>query len=101
MENLESRVVEKMMSIGYKEKLARDMAVDLIASAPIREPLLHWIKTGEEMDCVCEDVSALALMRERNYTYPNALDIISLLHRDPERARYLLSMKVCKLIGRK
>jgi len=91
MENLEARVVEKLISIGYKEKIAHLTAGDLMASTLIREPLVKWIETGKETDCVYEEFSAFRLMRERRHKYPGALVAIAWLHRDPETARKALT----------
>ena len=94
LKDLEIAIVNKLIEMGRSEKVAQKLAVDLVASDAIRKPLLHWLETGEEMDCVYEDISALALMRERNYLYHGALSVIAWLHRDPEKTRRILNTPV-------
>jgi len=88
-------VVEKLIEMEYTEKNARDLASRLTGSSPIRKSLLHWIGTGEYAECFYEEISALTLMRERGFTYPNALSVIGWLHREPETAREALSEGAC------
>jgi len=101
MENLQARAVEKMMSIGYKENLAQEMSVELLAATPVKKAFSHWVETGEETDCVYEEFSAFRLMSERRHKYPAALNAIDWLNRDPQKARKALTSGVCRLIRRK
>ena len=101
MENLETKIVEKLIESGYKEKIAQSLGAKLAISAVIREPLVFWLKNDEETDCSYEEISAFRLMRERKFSYPNALNVIDWLHRDPKTARQALSSGIDRVIGGK
>jgi len=101
MEISEIRIVEKLMELDYTERSAKALSERLIKSDIIREPLMCWLETGEETDCFYEEISAFALMRERRFQYPNALNVIDWLHRDPQAARQALSRGVDRIIRRK
>jgi len=90
-------VVKKLIETGYKEGLAHSLGERLVASIPIRKPLMIWLQTGEETDCVYEEISALTLKRERGLWYPAALGAIAWLHREPEIARKALTEPTCIL----
>jgi len=95
----ESDIVKKLIQTGYKEHVAQSLGSRLIVADVIREPLAKWIKSGEETNCTFEEISAFALMRERNHTYPAALSVIAWLYEDPKAAREALSQKVCIIVG--
>lgn len=99
MEEITSLIVQKLIQSGYSEKKAQSLGERLNASDKIREQLLVWIETNEESDCVYDNISALALMRERGFTYPAALSTIAWLYRDPQAAHKMLSSRVDYIVG--
>ena len=100
MEEIISKIVNKLIQSGYEKKNAQSLGERLHASDKIREQLLCWIEKNEELDCIYENVSALELMRERGYTYPAALSMIAWLYRDSESAYKALSARI-DYIGRR
>ena len=94
MEDITSRIVEKLKQSGYTDKNAQSLGMRLNASDRVRAQLLRWIENNEVTDCIYENVSALELMRERRFTYPAALSTIAWLYRDPEAAYKMLSSRV-------
>ena len=101
MENLEAKIIKKLLILGYKEKSARSLGAKLAISTVIREPLVHWLETGIEVDCSYEEFYALKLTKERGFSYPNALNVIDWLHREPENARRALSSGIDWIVGGK
>ena len=91
------RIKQKLMQSGYDEKNAQSLSARLVDSEIIRKPLLKWLKTGEESDCSYEEISAFGLMRERKFTYPNALNTIAWLHKDPKTARMALASGIDRI----
>jgi len=91
------RVVAKLMASGYEEKTAQSLGARLTASIVIHEQLLQWVENNEEVDCRYEEFTAFTLMRERGFTYPNALNTIAWLHNAPEVARKALASGVDRI----
>ena len=92
------KVKEKLKGSGYEEKAAQSLAERLAASEVIREQLLKWVENNEETDCRYEEFSVFALMRERRFTYPNALNTIAWLHNAPDIARKALTSGVDRIV---
>ena len=92
------QVVEKLIQTGYNEEHAQSLGEELVNSDIIREPLTHWVETGEEVDCAYEEITAFELMQNRSFTYPNALNVISWLYSEPKVAREALSSGVDSIV---
>ena len=88
------KIIKKLIQIGYQKNHAKDLGERLASSNIIAEQLLRWVETGEETDCTYEEISALTLMHERNFTYVAALSMIDWLHKNPIEARQSLSSRI-------
>jgi len=84
-------LILKLETQGYNHAEAKSLSQRLAAAEIIREQLLCWLETDVETDCRYEEFSVFALMRERGFTYPNALNTIAWLYRNPEAARKALA----------
>jgi hypothetical protein len=63
-----------------------------------KEKLITWLSTGQPQDAQAKGYSALGLMDERGFNYPNALNVIWWLSRDYEAAKAALDGRVDRII---
>ena len=93
MDELVSKITEKLSAGAYSKNEIAFLSKQLAESIYIRQPLINWLETGQENDCVCEGYSAFIFMRERGKNYPEALSNIAWLAEKPDEAKQFFSRK--------
>jgi hypothetical protein len=63
-----------------------------------QEKLIAWLSTGQTQDAQAGSYTALDLMKERGFNYPNALNVIWWLSRDYDAAKTALEGGVDRII---
>jgi hypothetical protein len=91
---MKDKITAKLIATGYRPGHAASFAERLAAAEFIQQELALWVESGLETDVAHEGYSALGLMSERDYTYPNALSVINWLKVDPEAAKSALQAGV-------